>query len=50
MTQDFKNTITTLLNDKNEQIIQHWLEFFNEEDKDEQHRYYDDFLGFLKSA
>lgn len=46
----FKEQLHSLLNDKNEQIIQNWLEFFDAEEKDEQHRYYDDFLGFFEEC
>jgi len=50
MDKEFKTTLTKLLTEKNEQIIQNWLNFFDAEDKDEQHRYYDDFLGFFEEC
>lgn len=50
MEKKFKDTLLELLSSNNEQIIQNWLSFFDAEDKDDQHRYYDDFLGFFEEC
>lgn len=47
---NLKRNYLKLLSTNNERLIQNWLEFFEVEDKDEQHRYYDDFLGFFEEC
>jgi len=45
-----KDTLLELLSNNNDQMIQNWLSLFDDNDKDDQHRYYDDFLGFFEEC
>jgi len=50
MDKEFKNELFKILQEKNSELIKHWLEFFDIDDADQQHRYYDDFLGFFEEC
>ena len=48
MDEEFKLELINIITQKGDNLIKAWLELFdNESDKDVQHRYYDDFLGFF---
>ena len=51
MDKEFKKELLNMIENKSEDLIQSWIELFNsDEDKDIQHRYYDDFLGFFEEC
>jgi len=50
MSQEFYITLKDIVSNQSEELIQHWLEYFNDEQKDEAYRYYDDFLGFFEEC
>ena len=43
-------TLKSIVTSYQDDLINYWLEFFPEEEKEEEYRYYDDFLGFLRSV
>ena len=50
MDKDFKEELFKILRKNNNELIKHWLKLFEKEDYDQQHRYYDDFLGFFEEC
>ncbi len=50
MENEFKNELTRILKENNQDLIENWLTLFDENDRDQQHRYYDDFLGFFEEC
>lgn len=50
MDTDFKQELFRIIKENNNNLIKHWLTFFDEDEIDEQHRYYDDFLGFFEEC
>ena len=50
MEQEFKNELLRILKENNSDLIEHWLTLFDKNEIDEQHRYYDDFLGFFEEC
>jgi len=50
MDQKFKKELFRILRENNNDLIEHWLKLFEKEDYDQQHRYYDDFLGFFEEC
>ena len=39
-----------MIKEDSEILINYWLEYFSDEEKDEEYRYYDDFLGFFEEC
>ncbi len=51
MNKDFKQELQNILTNKSSDLIQAWVKLFDtDEEKDIQHRYYDDFLGFFEEC
>ena len=50
MCEDFYKDLRKLVVDQSEELIGYWLEYFDDEHKDEAYRYYDDFLGFFEEC
>ncbi len=51
MDKNFKNILQQIITKKSDNLIQAWIELFDDSlDKDIQHRYYDDFLGFFEEC
>jgi anti-anti-sigma regulatory factor len=49
--EDFKNKLLSIVTNNSDSLINSWIELFDkDEDKDIQHRYYDDFLGFFEEC
>ena len=47
---DIKNILKDMIENESEELIQYWIEMFPDEEKDEEYRYYDDFLGFFEEC
>ena len=43
-------TLKSIVTSYQDDLINYWLEFFPEEEKEEEYRYYDDFLGFFEEC
>jgi len=50
MQQEFQEQLLSIVRDESESLIEYWLEYFSDEEKNEQYRYYDDFLGFFEEC
>ena len=51
MTQEFKEKLLGIVRNDTEEMIAEWLQFFeDDEQKDDEHRHYDDFLGFFEEC
>jgi len=50
MSEKFYENLKEIVETQNEQLIGYWLEYFDDEEKDEAYRYYDDFLGFFEEC
>jgi len=50
MNQDFKQKLLEIINNNSEELIQNWISLFDNERKDDEHRHYDDFLGFFEEC
>ena len=51
MTQEFKEKLLEVVRNNSEEMIAEWLQFFKDSDqKDDEHRHYDDFLGFFEEC
>ena len=50
MEEEFKAELFRILKEDNKDLINHWLTLFDKDDFDQQHRYYDDFLGFFEEC
>jgi len=51
MTQEFKEQLLEIVKNDTEEMIAEWLQFFEDiDEKDDEHRHYDDFLGFLEEC
>jgi len=50
MDKDFKDGLLSILRESNNELVTHWLELFEKSEYDQQHRYYDDFLGFFEEC
>ncbi len=50
MEKEFKEELYRILRESNSNLIANWLTFFDEDEVDQQHRYYDDFLGFFEEC
>ena len=47
---DYKEILKDIIQNDTENLIQYWIELFSEDEKDEEYRYYDDFLGFFEEC
>ncbi len=47
---EFKQILKEIIEKDNEELIQEWINLFPDEEKDEEYRYYDDFLGFFEEC
>jgi len=50
MSEEFYKELREIVANQSEELIGHWLEYFDDEQKDEAYRYYDDFLGFFEEC
>jgi len=50
MSEKFYKGLREIVANQSEELIGYWLEYFNDEQKDEAYRYYDDFLGFFEEC
>jgi len=50
MSEEFYKQLQNILTNQSEELIGYWLEYFDDEQKDEAYRYYDDFLGFFEEC
>ena len=46
----FHKQLKEMIEKDSQILIEYWLEFFDPSEKDEQYRYYDDFLGFFEEC
>ena len=45
-----KKILKDIIENESEDLIQEWINLFPDEEKDEEYRYYDDFLGFFEEC
>jgi len=50
MNKEFKEKLLYIVQNENEDLVQYWIELFDDEQKDDEYRYYDDFLGFFEEC
>ena len=50
MENSFKKALLTMIKEDSVILINYWLEYFSDEEKDEEYRYYDDFLSFFEEC
>ena len=51
MTEKFKKQLLEIIRNNTEELIAEWLQFFEDTNqKDDEHRHYDDFLGFFEEC
>ncbi len=50
MSEKFYKELEKIVVNQSEELIGYWLEYFDDEEKDEAYRYYDDFLGFFEEC
>ena len=50
MTQEIKQQIQDVITNNSAQLVAEWSQFFSENEKEVQSRYYDDFLGFFEEC
>ncbi len=50
MSREFCSALKDIVTNQSEELIHYWLEYFDDEQKDEAYRYYDDFLGFFEEC
>jgi len=50
MSEKFYKELHNIVLNQSEELIEYWLEYFDDEQKDEAYRYYDDFLGFFEEC
>jgi len=50
MTDNFKSSLLNILQNNSEQLISEWLHYFEDNQKDDEYRHYDDFLGFFEEC
>jgi len=46
----YKEILKKVIEEENEDLVQYWIELFPDEEKDEEYRYYDDFLSFFEEC
>ena len=47
---DYKKVLKEIIENESEDLIQYWIELFPDEEKDDEYRYYDDFLSFFEEC
>ena len=47
---EFKEILKDMIANESEELIQEWINLFDDEEKDDEYRYYDDFLGFFEEC
>ena len=47
---DIKKILKDIIDNESEDLIQYWIDLFDDSEKDEEYRYYDDFLGFFEEC
>ncbi len=50
MSEKFYKELREIVTNQSEELIGYWLEYFDDDQKDEAYRYYDDFLGFFEEC
>lgn len=50
LTPEFKEKLLEIIKNDSEELINEWIKYFDEDEKDDQYRYYDDFLGFFEEC
>jgi len=51
MTQEFREKLLEIVRNNTEEMIAEWIQYFEDSDqKDDEHRHYDDFLGFFEEC
>ena len=50
MSEKFYKVLREIVANQSEELIGYWLEYFDDDQKDEAYRYYDDFLGFFEEC
>jgi len=50
MSENFYKKLQNIVANQSEELIGYWLEYFDDVQKDEAYRYYDDFLGFFEEC
>jgi len=49
-TKEIKAILKDIIENDSEKLIQYWIDLFDDDEKDEEYRYYDDFLGFFEEC
>ena len=47
---DYKKVLKEIIEKESEDLIQYWIELFPDDEKDNEYRYYDDFLSFFEEC
>lgn len=47
---DYKKILIDIVENSSEELIHLWIELFDDDEKDDEYRYYDDFLGFFEEC
>ena len=47
---EYKKILKEIIENESEDLIQYWIELFPDEEKDDEYRYYDDFLSFFEEC
>ena len=47
---DYKKVLKEIIENESEDLIQYWIELFPDEEKNDEYRYYDDFLSFFEEC
>ncbi|WP_456470672.1 STAS domain-containing protein [Caminibacter sp.] len=50
MKPEYKKILLEIIKNESEDLIHYWIELFEDEEKDDEYRYYDDFLGFFEEC
>jgi len=50
MNQELKNALLEIIKNESEDLIHEWVKLFDEDERDDEYRYYDDFLGFFEEC
>jgi anti-anti-sigma regulatory factor len=50
MNSEFKQKLIEILQNNSEELIHEWINYFDDENKDDEYRHYDDFLGFFEEC
>jgi anti-anti-sigma regulatory factor len=50
MNETFKKELLDIIRNNSDELIQEWINYFDEEKRDDEYRHYDDFLGFFEEC